>query len=150
MAFRREFVLEPPMPFLVGREGREVERLEGFDDFDGELRLSCEGVCTTTVITSMPKFLTHETVSIVSVVESFCDRFILFKVSRPTQVRPAYARNRRMWVSSFARVKVSRVIEQVPFYCADDEGLAGLGVAFGPLKSWVSDEDWAYRLFNVL
>ena len=138
------------LPLLVGREGSEVFGLEGLDDAERELGLSGEGSGLASVITSMAKFFAHEAVSVMSVVWLLSDIFISLEVTCPGKVRPTNSSNCCVNISRFNCVEVGRVIEKVPFDCADAIALSGLRVELGELHSRIGDEDRTERLFNIL
>jgi hypothetical protein len=112
------------LPLLMGGEGSEVLGLELLDDAEGELGLGGEGGWLASVVTAVTEFLTHEAVSVMSIVWLLSDIFVVLEVTCPREVRPANSSNCCMDVSRFNGVEVGWVIEQVPFNCADAIGLA--------------------------
>lgn len=94
-----ELLGDPLLPEEVGREGGEVEGLEGEDDLNRELGLSSKSVSTSAIVRSVTEFLAHETVSVMPIVERFRDCFISFKVTGPTEIGPADSSNRSVRIT---------------------------------------------------
>src|SRR6266568_2606538 len=98
----------------------------------------------------MPQLLAHIAVTVMSIVWSLGSMFISLEITDPREARPTNSCNCCMRVSRFASFKVSWVIEQITFYCADDEGFSGLCVELSKLVSGVGDEYASKRFFHVL
>jgi len=102
VALFAEGFVDMGLPTLVGWEGREVFRLELANEVEFYLGLFGESLRLTSIITSVSKFLTHETICIVSVVRGLGDRLVQFEISGPFKIRPHNSSNCCVRVSRFA------------------------------------------------
>ena len=101
----------PLLPSLVSGERGEVLGLEGGNDFDGELALLRKSVRLPTIIRTVAKFLTHESVAIMSIVRLLGDMFVSLKITSPGKAWPANARNCCVRIARFAGLEISSVIK---------------------------------------
>ena len=76
------------MGLPAGGEGREVFRLELANEVEFYFRLFCECIWLSSVIRTMTQLFTHESIGIVSVVRSFGDSLIRFKIASPRKIWP--------------------------------------------------------------
>src|SRR6266702_5981659 len=98
----------------------------------------------------MSQLLAHIAVTVMSIVWCLGNMFISLEITGPREARPTNSCNCCMRVSRFTSFKVSWVIEQVPFYCADDEGFSGFRVELGEFVSGVWDKYRSETFFDVL
>ena len=99
VALFTEGFVDVGLPTLVGGEGLEVFGLKLANEVEFYLGLFGESLRLTSIITSVSKFLTHETICIVSVVRGLGDRLVQFEISGPFKIRPHNSSNCRVRVS---------------------------------------------------
>ena len=98
IALLAEGFVDVGLPALVGWEGREVFGLELANEVEFYFRLFCECIWLSSLIRTMTKLFTHESIGIVSVVRSFGDSLIRFKIASPRKIWPHNTSNSSMRV----------------------------------------------------
>ena len=111
-----KLLLDPTVPIplieafvVVADEWKSLEvfALEGFDDIDFYLGVSCHCGRGAEVISPVAKFLRHISVRVLTVEWLFRDFLILFEIARPAQSRPDHTSDLRVEVAGLAGIEVA-------------------------------------------